>query len=73
MHSFGMSKDFIVILEQPLFVDKTATNGINLHHHLKWKAHLPVSKIPIAAFLLIFNNISQSLKNPLKMIYILQN
>ena len=43
MHSFGMSKDFIVILEQPLFVDKTATNGINLHHHLKWKAHLPVS------------------------------
>ena len=47
MHSFGMSEDFIVILEQPLFVDKTATNGINLHHHLKWKSHLPVSKIPI--------------------------
>ena len=44
MHSFGMSEDFIVILEQPLFVDKTATNGINLHHHLKWKSHLPVSK-----------------------------
>ena len=43
MHSFGISKDFIVILEQPLFVDKTATNGINLHHHLKWKSHLPVN------------------------------
>ena len=43
MHSFGMSHDYIVILEQPLFVDKTATNGITLHHHLKWKAHLPVS------------------------------
>ena len=51
MHSFGMSKDFIVILEQPLFVDKTATNGINLHHHLKWKAHLPVSKSPITFFM----------------------
>ena len=45
MHSFGMTSKYIVMLEQPLFVNKTATNGVNLHHHLKWKPHFPVSKI----------------------------
>ena len=43
IHSFAMTSKYIIIIEQPLFIDKTATNGINLHHHLKWKAHLPVS------------------------------
>ena len=44
IHSFAMTSKYIIIIEQPLFIDKTATNGINLHHHLKWKAHLPVSE-----------------------------
>ena len=49
IHSFAMTSKYIIIIEQPLFIDKTATNGINLHHHLKWKAHLPVSYlIPIS-------------------------
>ena len=43
MHSFGLTSKYVVMLEQPLFVNKTATNGVNLHHHLKWKPHLPVS------------------------------
>jgi len=42
IHSFAMTSKYVIIIEQPLFIDKTATNGINLHHHLKWKAHLPV-------------------------------
>ena len=44
IHSFAMTSKYIIIIEQPLFIDKTATNGINLHHHLKWKGHLPVSQ-----------------------------
>lgn len=42
IHSFAMTATHLILVEQPLFIDKTATNGINLHHHLKWKAHLPV-------------------------------
>ena len=50
IHSFAMTSKYIIIIEQPLFIDKTATNGINLHHHLKWKAHLPVSTGNLSAY-----------------------
>ena len=40
-----MTSKYIVMLEQPLFVNKTATNGVSLHHHLKWKPQLPVSRV----------------------------
>lgn len=39
-HSFGMTQDFIVFVEQPLYVDEVDRNGFGtplVHNNLKWK------------------------------------
>jgi carotenoid cleavage dioxygenase-like enzyme len=44
-HSFGLTEDYVVFIEQPLFVDDdwNGYQGNNTHKNLRWKKNEMVS------------------------------
>ena len=48
-HSFGLTEDYIIFVEQPLYVDEECVNGYrpanNSPKHLRWKRNEMVSKL----------------------------